>query len=95
MHGPRGLGILNAAGPTSTERWINCRFEKKSTTTGPGSSTCTVPSGSVVMPRAFVSWRSPVPSGRIAKSWLPNGLPPTGSQLDENSTVPVIRSRKT
>jgi hypothetical protein len=34
---------------------------------GPGSSTWTVPSGSVVMPRAFVSWRSPVPSGRIAK----------------------------
>src|SRR5439155_14204518 len=61
---------------------------------GPGNSTCTVPSGSIVKPRAFVSWRSPVPSGRIAKSCSPNGLAPTGSQLDWNSTVPVIGSRK-
>src|SRR5438552_6940608 len=46
------------------------------------------------MPRAFVSCRSPAPSGRIAKSCCPDGLAPMGSQLAANSTVPVIRSRK-
>src|SRR5262249_12956578 len=56
---------------------------------GPGNSTWMVPSGSVVVPRAFVSWRSPVPSGRIAKSCSPNGLAPMGSQLDWKSTAPV------
>jgi len=35
------------------------------------------------MPRVAVSWRSPEPSGRIAKIWSPNGLPLTGSQLDD------------
>jgi hypothetical protein len=36
--------------------------------------------------------RIPVPSDRIAKICSPYGLPPTGSQLDGNSTVPVTSS---
>src|SRR5262245_11719283 len=62
---------------------------------GPGSSTRTVPSGSIVRPRVAVSWRSPEPSRRMAKIWSPNGLPPTGSQLDPNSRVPVTLSGTT
>src|SRR5262249_3230419 len=62
---------------------------------GPGSSTRRVPSGSTVLPRVAVSWRSPEPSGRMAKIWSPNGLPPTGSQLDPNSMVPVTLSGTT
>ena len=44
------------------------------------------------MPRAFVSWRSPEPSGRIAKICSPNGFAPTGSLFDENRTVPLTWS---
>src|SRR5262249_2228695 len=59
---------------------------------GVGISTWTVPSASVVMPRALVSWRSPEPSGRIAKICSPNGFAPTGSQLAWNRTVPLTCS---
>src|SRR5262245_63880244 len=41
---------------------------------GPGSSTVTEPSASTMQPRAAVSWRTPEPSGRIAKIWPAKAL---------------------
>jgi hypothetical protein len=49
---------------------------------GPGNSTTVVPSASVAEPRVFVSWRNPVPSGRMTKTWPPFGFSPIGSQLE-------------
>ena len=51
-----------------------------------------LPSGLVVMPEASVSWRSPRPSGRMAKICPPLGLASSGSQLDWNTTVWVTGS---
>ena len=51
-----------------------------------------LPSGLVVNPEASVSWRSPLPSGRMAKTWLPLGLVPNGSQLESNTTAFVAGS---
>ena len=61
---------------------------------GPGSSTSTLPSAWVTRPRVCVSWRRPEPLGRMAKIWPPKGFVPTGSQLELNTTVRVIGSRK-
>lgn len=66
---------------------------------GPGGSTLMLPSGLVVNPEASVSWRSPRPSGRVAKTWLPNGLAWSGSQLGSKMTAfvtgpwPLLRSK--
>src|SRR5262249_15064165 len=95
----RGLGSSGRARSRPTRRGAEvegCRKEarvqpgpRRAYANGVGISTWTVPSASVVMPRASVSWRSPEPSGRIAKIWSPNGFAPTGSQFAEKRTVPV------
>jgi hypothetical protein len=48
----------------STAQWTGAEYAN-----GPGSSTRRLPSGLVVNPEASVNWRSPSPSGRMAKSW--------------------------
>jgi hypothetical protein len=50
------------------------------------------PSGSVVDPDASVSCRTPLPSGRMAKSWPPNGLAWKGSQVDSKTIAFVTVS---
>jgi hypothetical protein len=54
---------------------------------GPGSSTRKLPSGLVAIPEASVSWRSPRPSGRMAKICPQLGLAPNGSQLEAKTTA--------
>src|SRR5262245_38954678 len=59
---------------------------------GPGSSTSTTSGESITTPRAVVIWRRPEPSGRMAKSWFPAGLVPSGSHDELRIRARVPRS---
>lgn len=66
-------------------RWL----DQKTICIGPGSSTSTLPSAAVTMPRRNVSWRRPVPSARLAKIYSPVGFVPCESQPDSKNSVCV------
>src|SRR5262249_7077744 len=59
---------------------------------GPESSTRMLPSGLVVDPAASVSWRSPLPSGRMSKTCSPGGSAWSGSQEESKATAFVTGS---
>src|SRR5262249_37712988 len=62
--------------------------------TGPGSSTCSVPSPATPTPPRSVSCRIAVPSSRMAYSWAPYGCAAV-VQLDMKASVRRFGSART